>query len=335
MQGLTYSMISAYLTCRRLAYWRYVQEIVRRGRDETPLYLGKLVHQCLDMLLTGHPLELIRAEIDHACIGHEHEADLRRVWHLARAMMRGYYVKYGRDDESFKVLETEMVFEVPILNPATGRASRKHKFTGRIDGLVRLHASRDLMLLEHKTASSIGADYLTRLWTDLQSLLYVHALRMLGYPVVGVIYNIIGKAKIKQTQGESEAEYQARYRLACEKSKSGKSSAKRRMPETDEAYQARLAEWYAQPEAFHREVLYFDERRFGELELELWHLQKEISHAETSGVWLRNPGACYKWGRACPYYALCSSGDSPFVLAAEYEQRIKHSELKDERKPIF
>lgn len=325
---ITYSMLSQYLTCRRKAMWRYERQLVRVGRDEGKLYLGRLVHECLELLITGQPLEAIRDRIEDACEGHQHDPELHRMWHLARAMMRGYYRRYGRDRESYAVLDTEIVFEVPIINPASGRPSRVHKLQGRIDGRVVLRDTNEMMLLEHKTASQVDGSYLDRLWTDHQSLLYVLAMRMLGYPVAGVVYNVICKAKLKQRQGETEDEYAIRKAALAAKSKSGKSNAKRRMGETDEEYQDRLGEWYSRPEAFHREVLYFEERRFAELQEELWILQQEISRSRGSDVWPRNPGACYRWGSPCAYYPLCSSGDSPVILAGDYETKIKHEELE-------
>ena len=45
------------------------------------------------------------------------------------------------------------------------------------------------------------------------------------------------------------------------KSKTGKSSAKRRLPENDEAFQKRLAVKYVEAEMFHREQPYISRDR--------------------------------------------------------------------------
>ncbi len=86
-----------------------------------------------------------------------------------------------------------------------------------MDGIVRCHDG--LYLLEHKTASSIDANYLDKLWTDTQIALYCHYLRELGYPVIGVIYNVLLKSRLKQSKGETEAEYETRKAELATKNK--------------------------------------------------------------------------------------------------------------------
>ena len=51
------------------------------------------------------------------------------------------------------------------------------------------------------------------------------------------------------------------------------------MPESDDDYQARLAEWYAQPDAFQREIIYIDRSQIEELQAELWELTQSLLHA--------------------------------------------------------
>jgi hypothetical protein len=41
---------------------------------------------------------------------------------------------------------------------------------GKVDGIVRI--GEDHFLLENKTASQVDADYLEKLWTDFQIILY-------------------------------------------------------------------------------------------------------------------------------------------------------------------
>ena len=62
--------------------------------------------------------------------------------------------------------------------PHTGRQSQTFRIAGKVDGIVRCHDG--LYLLEHKTASTIDASYLDKLWTDTQIALYCYYLRELG-----------------------------------------------------------------------------------------------------------------------------------------------------------
>jgi hypothetical protein len=156
--------------------------------------------------------------------------------------------------------------------------------SGKADAIVRL--PEGLHLLEHKTAASLDGNYLDRLWTDTQIALYSHYLRQLGYPIVGVIYNVLLKSRLKQSVGETQEEYEIRRAELAAKNKSGKSSAKRQMPESDEAFQARLAEWYSRPEAFHREHIYLSEDRLAMLQEEVWEITQQYLDARRRGKWL-------------------------------------------------
>ncbi|RQV96775.1 hypothetical protein EH220_05255 [bacterium] len=117
--------------------------------------------------------------------------------------------------------------------------------------------------------SAIRIRHSAIVWGDFQIQLYCWYIEQtFGWRISGIVYNILAKAKLRQKQGETEDEYQARCAELIAKSKSGKTTAKRKMPETDEEFQARLAEWYAQPDAFHREMLFVSRDQFDTLRAE-------------------------------------------------------------------
>ena len=70
-------------------------------------------------------------------------------------------------------------------------------------------------------------------------------------------------------RGETEAEFEARRARLIAGSKTGTTRARRKRPESDEAFQARLAEKYAEPGMFHRERLYLSRDRFRKLQAQL------------------------------------------------------------------
>lgn len=325
---LTFSQLSMFLSCRRKAFWRYQEQLAPKI-DAEALFLGKLVHGLLETHFTGIP---------------QKESRLRpsdEVAAIARAMVTGYKARWGdrplvpgdvhQPDNDFDVLTIEDEFAVPILNPATGAASRSFILRGKIDGLVRLRATDELMILEHKTASKIDGQYLEKLWMDFQTLIYVAAYRQMGVDVKGCVYDILAKPGIKRREGETEEEFDIRAMTLAAKNKSGKTTAKRQLPETIEEYSARLADACASPEAYHREILYFEPRRFEELAVELWELQREYAHARSTKVWPRNPQACYSYGSRCPYWALCASGDDP-LMRSQFDHRPAHEELGQAKK---
>jgi hypothetical protein len=238
-------------------------------------------------------------------------------------MFTGYASRYSSED--FEIVEVEKPFTGEIRNPDTGRPSQTFVMAGKVDAIVE--RTDGMYLLEHKTASSIDANYLDKLWTDTQIALYSFYLRQLGYRIVGVIYNVLLKSRLQQKAGETEAEYEARRMELAAKNKNGRSTAKRQMPETDEEFQARLSEWYARPEAFHREQIYLSEERLAMLQDEVWEITQQYLDARRRGKWLLNTSNCFSYQRPCEYLPFCQSGFNPNVADNLYDITLPHEEL--------
>ena len=320
----TYTMWSLFRNCRKAAQWRYVLDLVPMERDRN-LAFGSLAHECLEIWHRTRDLAATLDHIDRACANRAQVEEQRRTWHLATAMLRGYAARYPK--EEFEVVALEKKFEGEIVNPATGAASRSFVLAGRVDGIVRIGTEH--FLREHKTAGVLDASYLDRLWTDFQITLYAHYVEQaLGIRISGVLYNILVKARLQQSAGETELEFETRRAELIAKSKTGKSSAQRRMPESDEEFQARLAEKYTEPGIFHREMLYLSREQFDTLRAELWELTQAFLDARRRGVFYQNTSFCFQYGRPCPYFALCRSGGSTNVIENFYERVPPHQELR-------
>ena len=332
----TYSMFSLFRNCRMACKLRYIDFLVSLSSDPN-LRFGSAIHKFLECWHAHRDLPQVLDQIDRTYPNRAGDDDQRRDWHLATAIMSGYAARYP--DEEFEVVELEKTFEGEIINPATGAKSRSFTLAGRVDGVVR--KGDEYFLLENKTASNIDSGYLERLWTDFQIILYSWYIeKTLGIRIAGVIYNILCKARLQQSKGETEAEFEARRAALIAKSKNGKSSAKRKMPESDNAYQARLAEKYTDQEMFHRELLYFSRDRFQVLQAELWELTQTFLDARRRDSWYQNTDFCFKWNRPCAYYPLCSSDLSTTVRDNFYRIEPPHTELNDDKptpqsKPVF
>ena len=320
----TYSMWSLFKNCRKACEWRYLHELVPLEKDRN-LALGTVVHQSLEVWHSTRNLDAVLDTVDRAYPNRGQDADQKREWHLATAMMKGYAARYAT--EEFEVVALEKTFEGKIVNPATGASSRSFILAGKVDGVVRI--GDEHYLLEHKTASQVDGDYLERLWTDFQIVLYSRYVEQtLGTPLAGVLYNVLVKARLTQSRGETESEYEARRATLIAKSKTGKTSAKRRLPESDEAFQERLAVKYAEPEMFHRERLYLSRDRFEELQAQLWELTQAYLDARRRGVFYQNTAFCFHYRRPCAYLPLCRSGGSPNVIENVYQRLPPHEELQ-------
>jgi hypothetical protein len=319
----TYSMWSMFRNCRKACEWRYLKELVPLEKDHN-LSFGSMIHECLELWHRERDLVKVLDHIDRAYPNRAQDDNELGDWHLATAMMKGYAARY--QEEEFEVVGLEQPFEDKIINPATGASSRSFTLAGKVDGIVRRGSEH--FLLEHKTASQVDADYLERLWTDFQIVLYTwYVEQALGIKIAGVIYNILVKTRLQQGKGESEAEFEARRAELIAKSKTGKSSAKRKLPESDGEFQARLAEKYSDPGMFHREMLYVSRDQFDTLRAELWELSQAFLDARRRGVFYQNTAFCFHYRRQCAYYPLCRSNGSPNVIENFYQQAPPHEEL--------
>ncbi len=333
---LTYSALNTFRNCPRKYKNRYLDNLRPRERPEA-LSFGSAIHTAIELWYrsqnTESRLNDVLAYINDAFENRVVDSHQMTQWHLATAMIRGYAHRYAT--EEFEVVEVEKEFVGEIRNPDTGRQSQTFRIAGKVDGIVRCHDG--LYLLEHKTASSIDANYLDKLWTDTQIALYCYYLRELGYPIVGVIYNVLLKSRLKQGKGETQDEYEARKAELAAKNKSGKSTAKRQMPETNDEFHQRLTEWYSRPEAFHREFIYLSEDRLAMLQDEVWEITQQFLDARRRGKWLLNTSNCFSYQRPCEYLAYCQSGFSPNVADNLYEIASPNEELSrvDSEAPPF
>ncbi|MCE3017594.1 MAG: PD-(D/E)XK nuclease family protein [Pirellula sp.] len=333
---LTYSALNTFRNCPRKYKNRYLDNLRPRERAEA-LSFGSVVHTAIELWYRSQNAESrlrdVLAYIDNAFENRVVDSNQMVQWHLATAMIRGYAERYGT--EEFEIVEVEKEFVGEIRNPDTGRQSQTFRIAGKVDGIVRCHDG--LYLLEHKTASTVDASYLDKLWTDTQIALYCYYLRELGYPIVGVIYNVLLKSRLKQGKGETQEEYELRHAELAAKNKSGKSTAKRQMPETDGEFQSRLTEWYSRPEAFHREFIYLSEDRLAMLQDEVWEITQQYLDARRRGKWLLNTSNCFSYQRPCEYLAYCQSGFNPNVADNLYEIALPNEELSrvDSEAPSF
>ena len=331
----TYTMWWLFRNCRKAVDWRYLKQLVPLARDRN-LHFGSIIHECLKAWHERRDLAEVRDLIDRLCANRLQDEGQRRDWHLATAMMTAYAKRYAADD--IEAVALERGFEGPIVNPATGAASRSFVLAGKVDGVIRIGG--EYFILEHKTAAQVDGDYLEKLWTDFQITIYAHYIEQtMGIPITGILYNVLVKAKLQQGKGETEEEFQERRAELLAKSKTGKTTAKRKQPESDEDFQQRMAEKYADPSMFHREMLYLSRDRFDILRSELWELTQAFLDARRRGVFYQNTAFCFNYQRPCPYFPLCRSNGNPNVIENFYQRVAPNEELRvlpaAEPEPVF
>jgi len=322
----TYSMWSLFRNCRKACDWRYVNELVPIKHDHN-LSFGSLIHESLEKWHRHRDLSVVLDHIDRSLPSRSNDEGQKADWHLARAMMKSYAERYPVED--FDVVFLEKTFEGRIVNPATGAPSRSFVLAGKVDGIVCINGK--FYLLEHKTASQMDGDYLEKLWTDFQITLYAHYVeQVFGIKITGIIYNILVKARLQQSKGETEAEFEVRRAELLAKSKTGKTTATRKMPESDTDFQERLMAKYTEPGMFHRETLYISRDQFETLQADLWELTQQFLDCRRRGVFYSNTSYCFFYHRPCAYFPLCRSGGSENVIENFYEHKVPHEELHED-----
>ena len=326
---LTHSSIAAFKTCRRRYQYRYVDGLELRDR---PIYydFGTAIHLGLAEFYHGKGVGEILTAIDayfQENAPAADDSDRLTAWmgakELAIGMMKGYIANYqGRD--SFKVLEIEKPFELPILD-VRGDKYEGMILAGKVDGIAE---DNGLWILEHKTAKTIDGRYERKLTLDAQSMIYLEAMeRVYGKPFRGIIYNVLAKAvpespKILKNGSLSKAKDQNTtpelYSMAVTE---------------NNLNPADYAEFIAYLEAnrkqyFFRENLTFSQEEREEWRVELWQIARDIETATETGAFYRNTAQCVGFG-TCPYLDICTAPDKEFVISNSYEHKEAHSELQD------
>ncbi len=332
LDAVTCSSLRNFRNCRKKYFFKHEQGLTPLMESEAQ-YLGKVIHNCLAIYYA--PSDKSRADriaeifttIDAAFPNRELNFIDRKNYNHATAMMAAYVKHYA--DESFRVIAIEREFSAPLINPETGASSRTYYVRGKVDGIVEIDGEN--FILEHKTASKIDEAYIERLPLDWQTNLYAHFVQQAtGLKITGVVYNVLEKPRIRQSMGETEEKYAERYAELCAKSKNGKSSAKRKLPESDEDYQARIIAEFESGDKFYQRQMWLRADVVDQIVAEVWELGQQLVTARRVGAWYRNTDSCFNYNRQCAYWPICRSNDSSIVIDSDYKIGSKHPEFEED-----
>lgn len=352
---ITYSSITQFLNCRKKYQFRYIRGLDSRIPEKS-LVIGSIFHKALEMWFS-------RMKAKGACTPDDVVAVLRWVnlqfymlqeglkekdilpeivrdgledgqfqitnqeykewYYLVRVMFKSYTSRWGYEDLS--VIDIERKFTVPVVNPKTGHASRTYQLRGKVDLLCSDPECPDMhLVVEHKTVSTISEDYVRRLPMDFQLILYVGALKDTGMPINGVVYDCVEKPAsqtCRQKTGETEDEFNER--------KAENPRVRRKWPESDADFEARLTAFYEDPDKFLRKEVLVSDEDIARVRAELWQIAKEMRIASREQAYTLNLSHCMAYFKLCPFFDLCASNEDPHVLEDRYLRRAPHSELED------
>ncbi len=323
---LSNSAIACYRECPRKFKNKYVLRRRPRRKDEA-LRFGTFFHcglnawwQWANDAAEVRLAAALRAMRERA----EERPEDADPFELVKAeeLMLGYTARWG--EHGFETLAVEQNFNVPLINPTTGQASRTYRLQGAIDVIVHDKPTGRILNVEHKTTSSDispGTDYWRKVSAlDPQVSTYQPAARALGFEVTETLYDVIRKVDLRPKQATPEES--RRY------TKKGFLDARQReTDETPDEFRERVRESIATTP--HR---YFargpvvrledDEREHAR---DVWQTAQMIKMSENSGSFPRNPGACERFHRLCEYFDVCSGnasiGDDTRFRTADAPQR--------------
>ncbi len=312
MEILTHSAMSCFKNCRRKYQYRYVYKLVPISGNKN-LNLGSAVHKGLEVYYSGGSDDDVLLAADEILRpsntngwGQSDYDNLLIQQATAFGMLRGY-IKYFNDRELYEEIKPEQEFCVPLNNPETTAASKSFMHAGKIDGLFKKEGQ--WWLREFKTASQVGKDYLERLKLDTQITSYIDAIQEdLGIQIVGVIYTILKKPSIKQTQKESVQDYCDRLILDYQNEAVDPKTGKPRI------------EFY-----FHQEEIHRNQNDLLEWRFDRWDTAKDILETQRTQRYYRNTSLCSQYG-SCEYLPLCAQGQAAMHL---YEVKEIHEELSE------
>ncbi len=245
------------------------------------------------------------------------------------ALMVGYHARWS--SQPYETLGVELEFRAPLVNPETGASSRSFEFGGKLDALIRIHDGphEGVWIVEHKTASGaigLGSEYWKRLRLDSQISTYLVGARALGHDPRGVLYDVIGKPKLrplKATPAESRRS----------KKDGTPYAGQRDLDETPDEYFTRIvADIEADANAYYQRgfvVSLLDEER--DAAFDAWTVASAMRDAKRLGRFPRNVDSCVRYGSTCAYFPVCTSESSIDDVALFRTAERAHEELTEGR----
>jgi hypothetical protein len=351
-QLLTNSRREAFQVCRKKHYYAY-ELGVRPIDDAKALRMGTAGHAGVETLGRGGSL----AEACDAVRSHyndmptyydqyEWDVELETVLRLVCA----YDWRWGQHKLIYH--SVEQVFQLPLLNPQSGKRTSSFDLGGKIDGIVEMEDGR-LAVKESKfLGEDIGPDapLWRRMKMDQQVSLYVIAARRLGYDIDTVLYDVVRKPSIRPEQvpvldalgcrivldehGNRVTTQRGQFRQTGDKEK-GYVLQQRQQTATEwgDKLTADIGE---RPEFYFARVeIPRLENELLEHEYELWDVQQTIRDAQRNDRWYRtvNRNTC----PYCSYFAFCSSGINPDAGLPDGFEKVydQHPELQRENLDVI
>jgi hypothetical protein len=201
----------------------------------------------------------------------------------------GMWTYAPKDLTIFKQILPEMEFKVKL------PGLRGVRYVGRVDGLVQLSKNDTWWVYELKTTGLSPRQFIGRCNTSPQVTGYVYALREMGYPVQGVLFEAYKRPLLRKRKTENADEFG--YRIIGDYKEN---QDEKFVLHTEYRPDYRIEQW---------------------LEAEV-ELVRDIRRMRRGRCWYRNYDQCWNYNSLCPFAQICQM-DKPDALTLEmfYEKK--------------
>lgn len=252
-----------------------------------------------------------------------------------RALVRGYADRWK--DNDYTPIEVEKVLMAPMTNPATGHKG-KLRVAGKLDVLAERQGKT--VIIDHKTCSDDIEDPASTYWRTLvvesQPSHYMLLKWLSGVKVDEACWDVVRKPNISPRQLKSKAEKASiiANRKYCDHNVSDETLE---WLQTNDRENLELYEIRLLADCLVRPGYYFQRRTIPRLDAELmeyaeslWDSGQLVLEARRKDRWVKHPGSCMNYGRACQFLGICSGFSR--VDGPDWKQRgTVHSELTPEQ----
>lgn len=175
----SFTKLNCFKRCKRQFYYSYMQKLIPKFEKIAPSR-GKLIHTCLQSLYRGQdPMRpIVDLNVDMEKVFDEERGEWLALQGEATRLIRGYMNAYRDIDKDIKPLLVEERFEIPVGD---------HTYSGVID--LVFEDVNGLWVCDHKVVKTIPSDAMR--FSDVQTAIYYHIIRSLGYDAIGVVFNYV------------------------------------------------------------------------------------------------------------------------------------------------
>jgi hypothetical protein len=381
---LSASANADYQACQRRYQLAYLYDLTK-DTDKDSLRVGGNWHRCHELLemkpnvvcpdcrrheeirpecyicngtgvTPADPMDAVAGYLTHA-YATVPDNKTRDDWELERTILlyslSGHRWLYGTEEGRWEVIGSEIKFEVPVINPDTGRKMGKTRFVGKIDRLVRDKNTGLVYVWERKSTGHpiTSQDYWIGLaqgdqisgylyggrFAQTNGQLKAYGIKPEDSPIVGAFCDVwhkpdIAPKRVSKTDLKTLAET-GEYcgtKVVPFPSGAGSPGNDTAWVETPEMFGARLlADIAERPEHYfaQREVSRTDK----ELEVfqrRLFNTGKQIRYIEKQNLWAYNLQSCESKFR-CEFRDLCRSGVAVDAETAPIGYKKRHPKTEE------